>query len=322
MHLRISHGALEVRNGFTHYPQQREERRYFRGDPGRPSRIIVLDGSGSVTFDVLAWLAEQDISLIHLDYRGRVLNAIGAIGHAANPKLMQAQLAAATNPKQALKIASWLIHEKLTHCLAVLQTVIPSSSEREVAIEQLTADRILLARKLAASVSELLGIEGRSAQAYFRSWHGVPVRWKGTSRHPIPDKWFQVGPRTSARNRKNHWASHPVHAMLNYGYAVLESQVRTQLVHEGLDLTFGMMHTMRPDRPALVLDIMEPGRPLVDRAVLDFALGQTFSPADFSITLEGVCRLHPQLARRLVGEIGQVDEVGGIVAGLTQRLTG
>jgi len=51
--LRVEGGTLLIKNGFTHYPQQREEYRYFQGDLDRPARIIVLDGSGSISFDVL-----------------------------------------------------------------------------------------------------------------------------------------------------------------------------------------------------------------------------------------------------------------------------
>jgi hypothetical protein len=57
--LRVEKGALTIRNGFTHYPQQPQVIRYFRGDVALPERIILLDGSGSVSFDVLPWLAEQ-----------------------------------------------------------------------------------------------------------------------------------------------------------------------------------------------------------------------------------------------------------------------
>lgn len=56
IHLRVNHGSLEIRNGFTHYPQQRETFRFFPGDRERPSRIIVLDGKGAVTLDVISWL--------------------------------------------------------------------------------------------------------------------------------------------------------------------------------------------------------------------------------------------------------------------------
>ena len=46
---------------------------------------------------------------------------------------------------------------------------------------------------------------------------------------------------------------------------------------------------------------MEPLRPLVDRLVLDFIRSHTFTPADFPVTKKGICRLHPQLAKRVAG---------------------
>jgi len=55
--LNIDRGTLLIKNGFTHYPQEREEIRFFRGDPHLPSRIIIFDASGSITFDVLEWLS-------------------------------------------------------------------------------------------------------------------------------------------------------------------------------------------------------------------------------------------------------------------------
>src|SRR5712691_2276479 len=76
MRLHVDNGALLVRNGFTHYPQALDERRYFPGDRRRPSRIIVVDGSGSLTFDVMTWLAEQKIPLIRIDWRGNVVTAL------------------------------------------------------------------------------------------------------------------------------------------------------------------------------------------------------------------------------------------------------
>ena len=60
--LKIEAGTLLIRNGFTHYPQKQETYRYFKGDADLPPRIIMLDGSGSLTFDVLTWLNEQKCS--------------------------------------------------------------------------------------------------------------------------------------------------------------------------------------------------------------------------------------------------------------------
>ncbi len=76
--------------------------------------------------------------------------------------------------------------------------------------------------------------------------------------------------------------------MLNYAYAVLESQVRIATVTQGLDPTIGYLHACRPGRVALVYDLMEPLRPRVDQLVLDFGRLHTFSSSDFAVGTKGV----------------------------------
>src|SRR5712692_8390015 len=68
MRLNVDNGALVVHGGFTHYPQAASQWRFFPGDPHLPSRIVVLDGSGSLSFDVLDWLAAQRVPLIRIDW--------------------------------------------------------------------------------------------------------------------------------------------------------------------------------------------------------------------------------------------------------------
>ena len=46
--MRIEAGSLVIRQGFTHYPQQQEAYRYFRGELSLPPIIILLDGTGLV----------------------------------------------------------------------------------------------------------------------------------------------------------------------------------------------------------------------------------------------------------------------------------
>ena len=108
---------------------------------------------------------------------------------------------------------------------------------------------------------------------------------------------------------RNRHATHPVNAMLNYAYAVLESQVRIATVSQSLDPTIGCLHACRPGRVALVYDLMEPLRPRVDRLVLYFVLSHTFTPSDFVLRDDGVCRLHPQLAREVAARSVVDDRV-------------
>jgi CRISPR-associated protein Cas1 len=102
-----------------------------------------------------------------------------------------------------------------------------------------------------------------------------------------------------AGKAKNVAATHPLNAILNYTYGVLQSQLQIQAVTDGFDPTLGIMHQGRRGAPALVFDLMEPNRPKVDAVVLGFALSATFSGADFVIRSDGVVRLAPQLARRV-----------------------
>src|SRR5437764_3502894 len=82
--LNVDGGTLLIRNGLTHYPQQREEFRFFKGEPAIPPRIIMLDGSGCISFDVLDWLAEQSVSLVRINWQGEVVSVIAASGFAAD----------------------------------------------------------------------------------------------------------------------------------------------------------------------------------------------------------------------------------------------
>ncbi len=56
---RIQQGTLVISNGLTHYPQHRQEWRFFPDDRALPSRIIVLDADGSISLHVVSWLVQQ-----------------------------------------------------------------------------------------------------------------------------------------------------------------------------------------------------------------------------------------------------------------------
>jgi CRISPR-associated protein Cas1 len=51
---------------------------------------------------------------------------------------------------------------------------------------------------------------------------------------------------------------------------------------------------------AFVFETMEPERPKGDRVVLGFRKSEALHPADFTIREDGVVRLNPELARRIV----------------------
>ena len=154
------------------------------------------------------------------------------------------------------------------------------------------------------TISELRALEANCAASYFRSWVGIPIKWRGTGRRPIPDNWNSIGQRSSPYHLAgNRNAAHPVNAILNYAYTALESETRIKAISEGYDPTIGIMHEGRDGSSKFIFDLMEPERPKIDRAVLDFVKATVFDPADFTIRSDGVCRLNPELARTVVAKV-------------------
>jgi CRISP-associated protein Cas1 len=282
---------------------------------------VVVDADGSITFDVLAWLSTQRIPLVQINWRGDVIVGSlsgGASGYIANFELVRAQRAAQASKRRTMAISRWLVAEKIGgSCDTLTQTMEPSPA-RERALDELAASADEMTRRPPQTVDTLRGIEGRVAQAYFTAWRSIPLRWKDTGRKPIPEEWHRIGPRSPPNSKRNRGATHPVNAMLNYGYAVLESQVQIAVVSAGLDPTIGYMHAQHAERSALVLDLMEPLRPAVDRVVLGLAGGQPISAADFILRDDGVCRLTPQLARTIAARTAERVEVS--VGDLIDRL--
>ena len=152
------------------------------------------------------------------------------------------------------------------------------------------------------SVDELRIVEATAAASYFKAWQGIPLIWRSKWKHPVPDAWLTIGARgSSGRGRaiSNRNAKHPVNALLNYAYGMLNSQVHIEAVADGFDPRRGVMHHDRDDGDAFawVFDMIEPRRAQVDAAVLNFVLKTPLTGADFVVRSGGVCRLEPQLAR-------------------------
>jgi CRISP-associated protein Cas1 len=304
--LRVENGALTIQNGFTHYPQKREIIRYFCGDVALPERIILLDGSGSISFDVLSWLAEQKVSLIRIDWKGDLVCVAGASGYSANRFRVCWQLETRENPAQRNEFCRSLITRKIEASILTLEKSIPRSDKWERAMRTAYAALSHLEENPPENISELRTLEANCAASYFRSWVGMPIKWRGTSRRPIPDNWLSVGVRSSPYHLAgNRNAAHPVNAILNYAYAALESEIRIKAISEGYDPTIGIMHEGSDGSSKFIFDLIEPERPKIDRAVLDFVKGHVFDPADFVIRTDGVCRLNPEMARAVVARVSR-----------------
>ena len=165
--LRVENGALNIQSGFTHYPQKREIFRYFRGDVALPERIILLDGSGSISFDVLSWLAEQKVSFIRVDWKGDIVCVAGASGYSANPFRVRWQFETRENPEQRNEFSRSIILRKIEATIITLEKSIPRSDKWERAMKSAYAALSRLEENPPEIISELRALEANCAALIF-----------------------------------------------------------------------------------------------------------------------------------------------------------
>ena len=211
-----------------------------------------------------------------LDYRGQVVSVLGTETTAADLDLRRAQIEALTNGR-GLVLASALIEQKLAASLDTLATLPPSAAQ-ESAIDRVASLLQRLRDDPPETIDDLRLLEAWAAISYFAAWRYDRAALEGHGQEADPSR-METGRHAAGRPAtQNRHARHPVNAMLNYGYAVLESQVRIAIAEVGLDPSIGYLHVCQPGRQALVYDLMEPYRPEVDREVLAFIRSQAFTP--------------------------------------------
>lgn len=91
----------------------------------------------------------------------------------------------------------------------------------------------------------------------------------------------------------------PARAMMNYLYALLESESSLAARALGLDAAMGIFHLDQPRRESLSCDLMEPIRPRVDSYLLDLITSQPLKREWFFEEPNGNARLMASLAQRL-----------------------
>ena len=87
----------------------------------------------------------------------------------------------------------------------------------------------------------------------------------------------------------------PASALLNFIFAVCESEERLALSILGLDPGIGFLHLPRANRDSLAFDIMEPVRPEVEHWLYPWLSTEPLRRTDFFETATGNCRLMTHL---------------------------
>jgi len=218
---------------------------------------IVCFGFLGASPSLMAMCAERNIALSFLSENGYFLGRVsGPVS--GNVLLRRKQYRLADDSGFCNEISRTFVAGKISNSKTVLQRALRESADASNSIAMEEAIHTLSVKQKQSlkcvDNSVLRGIEGEAAYTYFGVFDHLIIAQKA-------DFYFK------GRNRRPPMDN--VNSLLSFVYTLLVHEVRSALESVGIDPCVGFLHTDRPGRQSLALDMMEEFRPyLADRLVL------------------------------------------------------
>jgi CRISPR-associated protein Cas1 len=255
-----------------------------------PYDSLIIDGhSGAITFESLFWLARHDISATIIRWNGDVVSSF-LTKEPVSGKLRVSQYQKYLDNEERSMIAKTILNQKIANSYRVLVGLSRYYSEIDKAEVQRTFENL---RSKYEHSAELLTYEGNVAIFYWRQMRKVFNKL-------YPN--FNFTDRNGSRHSWNMNASDEVNALLNYGYAIAESEVRKDINAIGLDPAVSFLHELA-NRVSLVYDLQELCRFIVDISVVELLEGKKLKKSDFLVTDAFHLRLKVDTAKALIEKI-------------------
>jgi len=287
VNVRMQSGHLEIEDGAG--PERRTIRLARVNHNLR--RLVCISDDGFVTLSALKWLSDVGASFVMLDRTGKLLFVTGPTS-SSDSRLRLAQSLALGNGA-ALAISKELISAKLRG-----QENLVRDKPKNFAMADVIAEFGARLGK-AENLDAVRLLEAHAAVAYWNAWRDVPILWPKSQVRRVPTHWRTFGTRASPLTGNPRLAVNPPNAILNYCFALLESESRLALVALGLDPGIGFLHPARANRDSLALDLMEAIRPDVERWLYQWITSEPLRRTDFHETGTGNCRLMSSLSSML-----------------------
>ncbi len=213
--------------------------------------MLILTQNARIEPSAVLSITAADVPILYLANNSRHFAiTLPAISKNSELKIMQyfAQ-------KSRLQIAKSLIYEKFTtHQASLEEFDMPISIEEE-----------LRALALAASIQEVMGIEGAFAKRYF-------------------GHYFRLFERRLAKGyRSKNPPQDPVNALLSYMYTLGYYALSAKLYMRGLDPSISYLHTPFRNHFALSSDLLEPLRAQINNFVAKLFLDGVVTYDSFTL---------------------------------------
>jgi CRISPR-associated protein Cas1 len=235
---------------------------------------VILHGSNQITTQAIRLCVERDVAVHWMTAGGKHVASLTSTAGQVQRRIRQYQ--ALGDPATRLRLAKQLVRAKVEgqhrYLLRATRGADNAHDRNAIRPDLRAISDALAGAACAADVDSLRGHEGDAAVHYFSALRSAiapdideSMRYAGRSRRPTIDRFS---------------------AILNFGYALLQTAVMRAILASGLEPALGFYHTPRSAAHPLVLDLMELFRcPLWDLVVVgSLNRGQWDPREDFVVT--------------------------------------
>ena len=161
-------------------------------------------------------------------------------------------------PKEDITIAKWIVHNKVSNQLNLLQKTRKTDALTLEAKEVCNKALVNWLNRV-TEYNRLMGLEGYVSKAFFAAYY-QDMEWDC---------------------RRPRAKSDAINATLDIGYSMLFNYIECFVRMFGFDVYVGVYHRLWFKRKSLICDLVEPFRCIVDRTVRTAYNRKQFSPKDF-----------------------------------------
>lgn len=250
---------------------------------------IICFGNILCTPFLLGLCGEHKVTVAFLSENGRFLGRVQGPVH-GNVLLRREQYRRADNAGDSAELARLIVMGKIANCRAVLLRAtrdrpdLPAASKLAAAGERLAS--IIGSLQKPLPLDSIRGAEGIAASEYFKFFDNLITTQK--------DMFF-------FRGRSRRPPLDNMNALLSFLYTLLTHDVASALEGVGLDPAVGFLHTDRPGRPSLALDLVEELRPVIaDRLALSLVNRRQLDGGDFKVAEAGAVVMNDKARKTIL----------------------
>jgi len=286
--INIKDNKIILKNGANDITGESEKEEWFVTKI--PYEKIVISGRGYVSTEAISLLSSKNINVLLVDTYGNPISYMNNVMSSnTSTKYRMGQYQTFADPAKREYLQKWILSEKLQSQINFLKSIDREEVLNGIKKLQEYNDKISRFKE----TREFLSLESRAGRTYFQNYSKL-----------IPQKYEYDSRRGGGLAMRKNNAGDIITALQNYGYCVLAGEITKFVNGLGLDPYYGFFHKSHISFQALVYDLIEPFRWLVDYSVYKLANHQNFwqqiKKKEYTWTREGKIVMDSGLIQRFL----------------------